>query len=167
MSCAAFAEPSRSSATPKVSARNWSAAACDPDDFTGRTGGELVRQIKESTTGCVNTLFGLTGNDARLAFREARMASVAYALRDNSASYPGDGSTGTPQLVLYLRAGYSVQWYNPDVVGPYGRALRTAVRSGLGGFFASPRSHDVTDENGETLSEAVVLIDSAQENAAT
>ncbi len=141
------------------------AAACDPADFTGRTGGELVRHIKESTTECVNTLFGLTGDNARLAFREAQMASVAYALRDNSVYYPGDGSTGTPQLVLYLRAGYYVQWYNPDVVGPYGSALRTAVRSGLDGFFASPRSHDVTDENGETLSEAVVLIDSAQENA--
>ncbi|WP_374192534.1 collagenase [Streptomyces sp. MBT98] len=141
------------------------AAACDPADFTGRTGAELVRQIKASTTDCVNTLFSLTGNDARLAFREAQMTSVAYALRDNSAYYPGDGSTGTPQLVLYLRAGYYVQWYNPDVVGPYGSALRTAVRSGLDSFFASPRSRDVTDENGETLSEAVILIDSAQENA--
>nr|WP_234427845.1 M9 family metallopeptidase [Streptomyces badius] len=141
------------------------AAACDPADFTGRTGAQLVRQIKASTTDCVNTLFGLTGNDARLAFREAQMTSVAYALRDNSAYYPGDGSTGTPQLVLYLRAGYYVQWYNPDVVGPYGSALRTAIRSGLDSFFASPRSRDVTDENGETLSEAVILIDSAQENA--
>ncbi|WP_179887838.1 M9 family metallopeptidase N-terminal domain-containing protein, partial [Streptomyces sp. b94] len=135
------------------------AAGCDPADFTGRTGPELVRQTKASTTDCVNTLFSLTGNNARLAFREAQMASVAYALRDNSAYYPGDGSTGTPQLVLYLRAGYYVQWYNPDVVGPYGSALRTAVRSGLDSFFASPRSRDVTDENGETLSEAVILID--------
>nr|WP_234313386.1 collagenase [Streptomyces globisporus] len=141
------------------------AAACDPADFTGRTGAELVRRIKASTTDCVNTLFSLTGNDARLAFREAQMTSVAYALRDNSAYYPGDGSTGTPQLVLYLRAGYYVQWYNPDAVGPYGSALRTAIRSGLDSFFASPRSRDVTDENGETLSEAVILIDSAQENA--
>ncbi|MFE9238578.1 M9 family metallopeptidase [Streptomyces sp. NPDC007007] len=141
------------------------AAACDPADFTGRTGAELVRRIKASTTDCVNTLFGLTGNDARLAFREAQMATVAYALRNNSAYYPGDGSTGTPQLVLYLRAGYYVQWYNPDAVGPYGSALRTAIRSGLDSFFASPRSRDVTDENGETLSEAVILIDSAQENA--
>ncbi|MEW2069940.1 collagenase [Streptomyces sp. NPDC007346] len=141
------------------------AAACDPADFTSRTGSELVRQIKASTTECVNTLFGLTGNNAHLAFREAQMTSVAYALRDNSASYPGDASTGTPQLVLFLRAGYYVQWYNPDVVGPYGSALRTAIRSGLDAFFASPRSRDVNDANGETLAEAVILIDSAEENA--
>ncbi len=140
-------------------------AACDPADFTGRTGADLVRQIKASSVDCVNTLFSLTGENARLAFREAQMTTVAYALRDNAAYYPGDGSTGTPQLVLYLRAGYYVQWYNPDIVGPYGATLRTAIRSGLDSFFASPRSRDVTDENGDTLSEAVILIDSAQENA--
>ncbi len=155
--------PERREAGEKSSVK--AAPACDPADFTGRTGAELVRQIKASTVDCVNTLFSLTGDNARGAFREAQMTTVAYALRDNAAYYPGDGSTGTPQLVLYLRAGYYVQWYNPDVVGPYGSALRTAVRSGLDGFFAGPRSRDVTDENGETLSEAVILIDSAQENA--
>ncbi|WP_411081412.1 M9 family metallopeptidase [Streptomyces sp. cmx-18-6] len=140
-------------------------AACDPADFTSRTGNALVQQIKASTTACVNTLFGLRGENARLAFREAQMATVAYALRDASASYPGNGSTGVPQLVLYLRAGYYVQWYNESTVGPYGPPLTTAIRSGLDAFFASPRSRDVTDANGETLSEAVILIDSAQENA--
>ncbi|MGK9462720.1 collagenase [Streptomyces sp. G6] len=140
-------------------------AACDASDFTGRTGSALVRQIKASTTDCVNTLFELTGSDAHGAFREAQMTSVAYAVRDSSASYPGDPSTGMPQLVLYLRAGYYVQYYNPDAVGAYGDALQTAIRSGLDAFFASPRSRDVTDANGETLAEAVTLIDSAEENA--
>ena len=32
-------------------------------------------------------------------------------------------------------------------------------------FFASPRAFDVTDANGETLAEAITLIDSAEENA--
>ncbi|MFD3536805.1 collagenase [Streptomyces sp. NPDC058664] len=150
---------------PDAAARRPAAAACDPADFTSRTGGELVRQITTSTTECVNSLFGLTGENARLAFREAQMTTVAYALRDNAAGYPGNATTGTPQLVLFLRAGYYVHWYNPDVVGPYGSGLRTAIRSGLDAFFASPRSRDVTDANGETLSEAVILIDSSEENA--
>ncbi|MFE7459837.1 collagenase [Streptomyces sp. NPDC057554] len=141
------------------------AAACDPADFTSRTGSELVRQIKASTTACVNTLFSLTGENARLAFRESQMTTVAHALRDNSAYYPGDASAGTPQLVLFLRAGYYVHWYHPDAVGPYGSSLRTAIRAGLDTFFASPRSRDVNDDNGETLGEAVILIDSAEENA--
>ncbi|CAD5934601.1 exported protein of unknown function [Streptomyces sp. KY75] len=141
------------------------AAACDPADFTSRTGSALVQQIKASDTACVNTLFGLTGENARLAFREAQMVTVASALRDASAAYPGNGSTGVPQLVLYLRAGYYVQWYNEPAVGPYGPVLTTAIGSGLDAFFASPRSRDVTDANGEALSEAVILIDSSQENA--
>ncbi|MEU8522229.1 collagenase [Streptomyces sp. NPDC048577] len=141
------------------------AAACDTADFTSRTGSELVSRIKASSVDCVNTLFGLTGTDAYLAFREAQMATVAYALRDGSAGYPGDESTGMPQLVLFLRAGYYVQWYHPDAVGQYGTGLRTAIRSGLDAFFGSPRSRDVTDANGRTLAEAVTLIDSAQENA--
>ncbi|WNF30131.1 M9 family metallopeptidase [Streptomyces sp. C11-1] len=140
-------------------------APCDPADFTSRTGAALVRRIKESTVGCVNTLFGLTGENARLAFREAQMVTVANALRGASDYYPGDDSTGVPQLVLYLRAGYYVQWYNEAAVGSYGPALTAAIRRGLDAFFASPRSRDVTDANGETLSEAVVLIDSARENA--
>ncbi|WP_217165875.1 collagenase [Streptomyces sp. AC512_CC834] len=142
-----------------------SAAACDVADFTSRTGSALVQQIKASTTDCVNTLFNLTGGDAHQAFREAQMTTVAYALRDGSASYPGNSSTGMPQLVLYLRAGYYVHYYNAGTVGDYGSGLRTAIRAGLDAFFAAPHSRDVTDANGETLAEAVTLIDSAEENA--
>ncbi|MCL7369655.1 collagenase [Streptomyces ardesiacus] len=141
------------------------AAACNVSDFTSRSGGALVQQIKASTTDCVNTLFNLTGNDAYYAFRESQMTSVAYALRDGSTSYPGNASTGMPQLVLYLRAGYYVHYYNAGTVGTYGSSLQTAIRAGLDAFFASPHSRDVNDANGETLAEAVTLIDSAEENA--
>ncbi|MFF0728482.1 collagenase [Streptomyces sp. NPDC004134] len=141
------------------------AAACSTADFTSRTGSALVAQIKASTTDCVNTLFSLTGGDAYHAFREAQMTSVAYALRDGSSAYPGNSSTGMPQLVLYLRAGYYVHWYNESAVGPYGQGLKTAIRSGLDAFFASGHAFDVSDANGETLAEAVILIDSAEENA--
>ncbi|MFI8438294.1 collagenase [Streptomyces sp. NPDC079020] len=141
------------------------AADCRITDFTQNTGDALVQKIKESATGCVNTLFTLTGGDARGAFREEQMTSVAQALRAGSADYPGDSSTGMPQLVLFLRAGYFVQWYHPDDVGPYGSTLKSAIQGGLDAFFAAPHSNDVTDANGETLSEAVILVDSAQENA--
>ncbi|MFJ2418652.1 M9 family metallopeptidase [Streptomyces brevispora] len=147
------------------SAGTGAAAACSVADFTSRTGSALVQQVKSSTTDCVNTLFGVKGNDGYLAFREAQMVSVANALRDGSAAYPGDSSTGMPQLVLFLRAGYYVQYYDAGTVGSYGAALRTAIRGGLDGFFASAHSRDVTDANGETLAEAVTLIDSAEQNA--
>nr|WP_244305262.1 M9 family metallopeptidase [Kitasatospora cheerisanensis] len=141
------------------------AAACNIADFTGKTGSALVTQIKSASSECVNTLFQLKGNDAKLAFNESQMVTVANALRDVSANYPGDNSTSALQIVLYLRAGYYVQWYNPDVVGTYGSSLKTAIEGGLDRFFASSHSQDVSDVNGLTLGEAVTLIDSAAENA--
>ncbi|MFE9487770.1 M9 family metallopeptidase [Streptomyces sp. NPDC006641] len=141
------------------------AAACNVSDFTSRTGSALVEQVKSSTTDCVNTLFNVKGNDGYLAFREEQMVTIANALRDGSASYPGDSSTGMPQLVLFLRAGYYVQYYDPGTVGEYGQQLTTAIQGGLDAFFGSSHAFDVTDANGETLSEAVILIDSAVQNA--
>ncbi|MET7642244.1 M9 family metallopeptidase [Streptomyces sp. NPDC005426] len=140
-------------------------AGCSVADFTTRTGSALVQQVTSSTTDCVNTLFRIKGNDGYLAFREAQMVTVAHALHDRSAAYPGDSSTGMPQLVLFLRAGYYVQYYDPGTVGSYGDPLRTAVQAGLDAFFASAHARDVTDANGETLAEAVTLIDSAGQNA--
>lgn len=142
-----------------------SAAACDPAEFAARTGAALVQHIRSSTLDCVNSLFTLTGSTATGAFREAQMVSVAYGLRDNATAYPGDNSTATGQLVLYLRAGYFVQWYNPDVVGSYGPTLRTAIQAALDTFYGNSRAFSVSEANGATLSEAVTLIDSAQENA--
>lgn len=149
----------------RPSARGRARAACDVDDFTGNTGAALVEKVRGAAPDCVNTLFNLTGADARGAFREEQMVTVADALRAGSADYPGDGSTGMPQIVLFLRAGYFVHWYNPDDVGEYGPALRAAIQGGLDAFFDSAHAGDVTDANGETLAEAVTLIDSAEENA--
>lgn len=141
------------------------AAECNVTDFTNNTGGALVEKVKAATTDCVNTLFRLQGQDGYHAFREDQMVTIADAMRDASASYPGDGTTGMPQLILFLRAGYYVQYYDPDTVGEYGPRLRTAIQGALDGFFGSSHAFDVTDANGESLSEAIILVDSAEENA--
>ncbi|MFJ9520035.1 collagenase [Kitasatospora sp. NPDC101801] len=140
-------------------------ATCNVADFTSKTGAALVQQIKGSDLTCVNTLFGLTGPNAQALFREAQMVTVSDALRSAAANYPGDNSTSTGQLVLFLRAGYFVQWYNASTVGSYGPALKSSIQGALDTFFAAPRAADVNDANGTTLSEAVILVDSAQENA--
>ncbi|MEU9126833.1 collagenase [Kitasatospora sp. NPDC048540] len=140
-------------------------ATCNVSDFATKSGAALVQQVKSVPTDCVNTLFTLTGADAGAVFREAQMVTVADALRDVSAAYPGDNSTSVGQLVLFLRAGYFVQWYHPADVGSYGTALKTAIRGALDTFYAAPHSGDVTDANGQILYEAVTLIDSAAENA--
>ncbi|GHH10293.1 collagenase [Streptomyces lanatus] len=141
------------------------AAPCIPGDFGGRTGAALVAFVKASTTGCVNTLFGVTGTDARAVFRESQMVTIAQAFTRTAATYNGDNSKGVWQLVLFLRAGYYVQFNHPDDVGPYGKVLAGHTVRGLDTFFARPHSGDVTAANGDVLGEVVILTDSADRQA--
>lgn len=155
----------------KDRAQSSAAAGDECGDLSGvinATGGALVQQLKAlPRISCTYPLFSLTGENARRAFNEAQMVTVANALRDASATYSGSNSAAVGQLVLFLRAGYYVQDNNGDVVGPYGTALDGAARGALDAFFASPRSKDVTDANGEIFNEVVTLIDSTHEAAAT
>lgn len=140
-------------------------ASCGPADFAGRTGPALVAFIEASTTGCINTLFAVTGGNARDIFREPRMVTVAEAFTSEAEHYRGDNSSGVWQLVLFLRAGYYVQFNNPADVGPYGAPLARAGTRGLDAFFANRHSRDVTAANGDVLGEVVVLTDSAEQQA--
>lgn len=141
------------------------AASCSVSDFTGNTGSALVNAVKSASVDCINTLFSITGQDQNGAFREAQMVTIANALRDNAASYNGTNTASTEQLVLFLRAGYYVQYYNPGTVGQYTKTLATATEGALDAFYANSASSTVSDANGEILGEAVVLIDSSGENA--
>jgi microbial collagenase len=140
-------------------------ASCTPADFGSRTGAALTAFVKASTTDCVNTLFAVTGRDAYAIFRQSHMVSVAEEFTRTARRYHGDNSARLQQLVLFLRAGYYVQFNNPADVGPYGTPLtRTTVR-GLDAFFARPHSQDVTAANGDILREVVILTDSADQQA--
>ncbi|MFI7412993.1 collagenase [Streptomyces sp. NPDC049627] len=141
------------------------AAPCSPSDFGGRTGAALVDFVKASTTDCVNSLFAVTGTDARAVFRESQMVTVAQAFTRTAQRYAGDNSSRVWQLVLFLRAGYYVQFNHPDDVGPYGTSLARNTTRGLDTFFARPHSRDVTAANGDVLGEVVVLTDSADQQA--
>ncbi|MER7756155.1 M9 family metallopeptidase [Kitasatospora sp. NPDC097643] len=141
------------------------APACNVGDFTSRTGDALVQQIKSVDLDCVNQLFQVGRSDMAPAFRESQMTAVAYAVRDAATTYQGNDTGSIAQLMLYLQAGYFVQFYNPDVVGPYGAGLKAATRAGLDAFFANPHSRDVSYENSISLARATTLIDSAQDSA--
>ncbi|MFJ6616860.1 M9 family metallopeptidase [Kitasatospora sp. NPDC091335] len=138
---------------------------CNTGDFTSRTGAALVEQIKSVDLGCVNRLFKIGRGDAANAFRESQMITVANAVRDAANGYQGDNSASIAQLMLYLQAGYFVQFYNPDVVDAYSGNLKAASRSALDAFFANPRSRDVSAGNASPLVGATTLIDSIKDSA--
>ncbi|MFF2131947.1 collagenase [Streptomyces olivochromogenes] len=150
---------------PPQATKDAAAASCTPADFGTRTGSELVAYIKDSTTDCINTLFGITGTGARNVFREAQMVTVADAFQDASQTYPGDNSTHVWQLVLFLRAGYYVQYNDSADVGDYGPALAAATECGLDAFTANSHFMDVSSEHGSVLGDVIILTDSANEQA--
>lgn len=141
------------------------AAVCDIAQFASATGSALTTLVKNADISCLNELYSVSGSQAYNIFNESKMSTIAYALRNNGNSYPGNNSTQTLQLVTFLRAGYYVQFYNSSSVGNYGTTLKTAIQSGLDAYFASGNSMVVNDANGEVLSETITLIDSATENA--
>lgn len=140
------------------------AATCSINDFGAASGTALQNLISGSSTNCINTLFSVSGSQGASIFSEANMVSAATKLQSISETYPGNNSTSAAQFVLFLRAGFYVQYYNSASIPDYGSELRTAMTGALDEFFANPRSEDVSDANGETLSEAITLIDSAELN---
>ncbi|WP_432135304.1 collagenase [Streptomyces sp. bgisy154] len=140
-------------------------ATCRPEDFGSRTGAALVKFVRAAATDCVNTLFAVTGTEAHRVFRQAQMVTAARALHREARRYRGDNRTGILQLVLFLRAGYYVQFNHPADVGPYTTRLTRAATRALDAFFANRHSTDVSPANGDVLAEAVVLTDSADQQA--
>lgn len=139
-------------------------ADCTSTQFASLSGASLVAAVKGATTSCINGLFSLTGTTARDTFNESKMVTIANALATSSGRYDGTNQDSTLQLVLFLRAGYYVQYYDP-AVGDYGAALRNAIRPALDAFASNANFGRVDDVHGETLAEYVTLIDSATENA--
>ncbi|MCH0559488.1 MULTISPECIES: collagenase [unclassified Streptomyces] len=143
--------------------RRASAASCALADFGSRTGSALVSFVKAASVNCVNTLFSATGKDAYDVFRQPQMVTVANAFTRTARHYRGDNSGSLEQLVLFLRAGYYVQFNHSGDVGSYTSRLTTAVTRGLDTFFARYHSRDISAANGDILGETVILTDSADQ----
>ncbi|KRE88378.1 hypothetical protein ASG87_07125 [Frateuria sp. Soil773] len=159
-----YDRPSRGTA--RASLMRLAATACTPQAFASASGSQLVSLVRGADVDtCINTLFGVTGATAGQIFAESKMATIADALRNDAASYAGSNANGALQLILFLRAGYYVQYYDPADVGSYGTLLRNAIRPALDAFVANPHFRDVNDSHGAVLAEFVTLIDSSGENA--
>ncbi len=123
------------SAGPEASTR--AAGACNPGELGNLSGSALVQAVKAADMECINSLFNATGNTARDLFNQADMLTVAQAFKTDAQNYNGSNSQSTMQLVLFLRAGYYVQFYQSSTVGNYGTQLKSTVGDALEKFFAN------------------------------
>lgn len=140
-------------------------AGCSVDDFANSSGSALVNLVKAAEPSCINTLFSITANQGAQVFPEGKMVTIADAVASESYNYTGNNSGGMLQLILFLRAGYYIQYYNSDIVGPYGSALDSSISAALDNFVANSHFGDINEDHGEVLSEFVTLIDSSEKNA--
>ncbi len=140
-------------------------AGCDLQLFATSSGASLVNAVKASSTDCVGQLFSLTGSAAGQTLSEAKMVTIADAFRTVASSYGGNNASSAMQLILFLRAGYYVNWYYSADTGPYGAALKTAMRAALDAFVNNGNFTLVNNTHGEILAEFVTLLDSSSENA--
>lgn len=140
-------------------------ANCDLNALATAGAAQIVAVAKAAEPSCVNQLFSIDGTLGAQVFAEDKMVAVADAIAADAPSYPGTNANQMLQLVLFMRAGYYVQWYNEAEVGTYGATLKSAIQAALGAFAASAHFDDVNDNHGEILSEFVTLIDSSAENA--
>ena len=146
-------------------------AACDDNGFATKTGTDLVDHIRnaptnpDTNTSCVNRLFSDAAESVRFAAYSAQnMIDVANATASLAVSYDGTNSTNLQELYLFLRAGYFNKFYNPDqIVWP--SSVRTAMVGALDAFVANGHFFDGTDEHGAVLKEALISMDSAEEQA--
>ncbi|RKI51013.1 collagenase [Corallococcus sp. AB004] len=145
--------------------RSQALVACEPAAFASASGIELVSRVKASTEDCLNSLFYATAPQSGQIFIESKMVTIANALTVSAQQYAGNNSAQTLQLILFLRAGYYVQFYQSGTVGSYGASLRDAIRPALAAFVANTHFTDVNDAHGAVLREFVILIDSAVEAA--
>lgn len=140
--------------------------ACDLGVFASSQGAALVSAVRAAgLADCLYGLFDTRGNAAAQTFSEAKMLSIAGALQADAQLYAGNNTLRTLQLVMFLRAGYYVEYADPTHVGPFGTALDTAMGHALDAFFANGHIADVNDGHGQTLSELVILVDSSDQNA--
>jgi microbial collagenase len=141
--------------------------SCNIAGFAGASGAALVSAVRAADDSCfyAGGLFDVTGITAGQIFAESKMVTIANAMQADAATYPGDNSNHMLELVLFLRAGLYVQYYNAAAVGSYGAALTNALRPAMNAFVANSHFQDVNDLHGEVLAEFVILIDSSGENA--
>ncbi|MBX9400892.1 collagenase [Lysobacter sp. BMK333-48F3] len=135
-------------------------------NFAGDQGNALIAELQHADYACVNTLFTVSRDDALSVFSNANMRTVADEIARLAPGYAGDNRQNILQLILFLRAGYYVQfkyqddgfaWFSADVV----RSARAALDALFGNNSLTTLE---TNANGEVLYDALVLIDSAREN---
>ncbi|TQV89603.1 M9 family metallopeptidase [Aliikangiella coralliicola] len=141
------------------------AADCDTAGYGTKTGQELVDHILNSPGECINDLYD-ANETSFAAFQSANMLTVANAASDLAEEYSAQaGSHSLNNLYYFIRTGYYHEFYSSDHVGPYGSDVKSATRQALDNLINNKDFYASSDQHGKNIQDAIILVDSAEENA--
>lgn len=112
---------------------------------------------------CLYGLFALSGSTASATFSAPKMLRAAEGLRSDALNYPGDNRLGTLQLLLYLRAGYYLNYLDPMAVPDFGAALGAEIGAATDAMLAAPAFDAIDESNGLVNYEWLILMDSSDD----
>ena len=165
-------QPPTSTATPQqlspqtlsISTMAEPLATCEVTGYAQNTGQALVDHILDSETSCINDLYDGDSNSFA-SFTPQKMITVANAASQMTADYVASGGdSSVNKLFYFLRTGYYIEYYYPDNVS-FDSAVQSAVVGALDSFTGNPDFYSASSSHGEAIRDAIVLIDSAGENA--
>lgn len=132
--------------------------------YGNQSGSALVQHILNNPSTCIDALFN-GGSIAFNAFSANNMHSVAQQTAQLASQYNGTSGTEIGKLYYFLRAGYYVQYYNPEHIPNYPSWVGTSVQSALDNLVNNSSFYTNSDFNGRNIVDALTLIDSAGLNA--
>lgn len=138
-------------------------ANCSLQELAVMPQASLIEAIRAANSTCLNSLFSASGQTAQGLFNEDNMVALAQALEQDAQQYSGSPLQGSRGLVLFLRAGYYVQFYGGNIPD-YTERLSARVSSAVSLFTNKSEFYQLSESNAELVSEVVTLIDSAELN---
>lgn len=150
--------------TLSISAMAEPLATCDVSGYGQKSGQALVDHILLSETNCINDLYD--GNSNSFAsFTSQKMVTVADAARQMGQDYSASNDDSSiNKLFYFLRTGYFIEYYYPDEL-TFNNSVQGAVVEALDSFTSNPDFYSASSSHGQAIQDAIVLIDSAGENA--
>ena len=134
-----------------------SSSNCTSATLAALSGEAFVNYIIDNETSCLSFLFEST--DAATLYSQTNFMSVANAATEKAATY--DGSQSLSNLFYYLRAGYYLEFYSPDLVS-INEAMLASVKEALVAFEkVNGFSTIATSNHGKLLTEWVNTADGA------
>ncbi|MBQ4845883.1 collagenase [Pseudoalteromonas sp. MMG005] len=137
------------------------AIACDLNALASANSTQLLIEIRNQGSTCINELFNANASIQQQVFTSDKMFAAANQAKLMATSYNGQGSSELESLFLFIRAGFYVEFYNDNV--QFAAWLKPAVKGAINAFVNNSHFYDSNDAHGQVLKEVITTMDSSEQ----